>query len=128
MNPTMPLELSFDKLDDVQVVGIGGRLDLSAAHGFEDTLKELIESGERKLLLDCAELRYVSSSGLGAFVHAAKLLKGLGGSLAFASLNPHVRNIFDMVGFSGIFAVYPTREEALAMLARSEPPPHGGKL
>ena len=99
----------------MQVVCPHGRLDLVASAEFERALIDCIHAGETRLLIDGRELRYVSSSGLGSFVSAAKTL-GDRGTVAFANLNHHVSHVFEMVGFHNIFQVYGTREEALAAI------------
>ena len=109
----MPVEIAFEKHADTQVVVLRGRLDASGAPELERQLSEAIGAGHRRLLIDCAELRYVSSAGLGAFLASAKLAQSSGGSLSFAGLTQHVRSVFDMVGFFSLFQVYPTREEAI---------------
>ena len=107
------MEINIVKVSDVQIVSLVGRLDLSAASILEKSLEDLITAGDKWILLDCADLRYVSSSGLGAFIKAANLLKPAGGKLVFAALNQHVRSVFEMVGFYQIFESFPSRDEAL---------------
>jgi anti-sigma B factor antagonist len=33
--------------------------------------------------------------------------------MSFAGMNPHVKNVFEMVGFVELFEMYPSVEEAL---------------
>lgn len=110
----MPVEIAFEKHADVHVVALRGRLDASGSPELERQLSEAIGAGHKRLLIDCSELRYVSSAGLGAFLASAKLAQSSGGSMSFAGLTQHVRTVFDMVGFFSLFQVYSTREEGLA--------------
>jgi anti-sigma B factor antagonist len=110
----MPVEIAFEKHADVQVVALRGRLDASGSPELERQLSDAIGAGHNRLLIDCSELRYVSSAGLGAFLASAKLAQSSGGSMSFAGLTQHVRSVFDMVGFFSLFEVYSTREEGLA--------------
>jgi anti-sigma B factor antagonist len=109
------METRLEKVGDVQVVELKGRLDLSASPELGQLLQRLIVAGESKIVLDCRELNYVSSSGLGAFIAAGKNL-GAGGKLVFAGLNNHLQNLFEMTGINGLFEVCPTREDAVARL------------
>ena len=109
----MPLEFEFKSTPPVHVVFLRGRLDSSSAPEFEQRMRALAERGERHVLLECSELRYVSSVGLGLFVGSAKTLQSRGGNLYFAALTPSVRSVFEMVGFSGLFTIYSSKDEAL---------------
>ena len=73
----------------------------------------LIEAGERKVLVDCAPLEYVNSAGLKVFLLAAKKLEPLGGQLILCALAPSVMMIFEMIGFTRIMKIAPTRADAL---------------
>lgn len=109
----MPVEIAFEKHENIQVVALRGRLDASGSPELERQLATAIAAGSKVLVIDCSELRYVSSAGLGAFLASAKLAQSSGGTMSFAGLTQHVRSVFDMVGFFSLFPVYTTREEAL---------------
>lgn len=109
----MQIEIDLEKLPTAHVVTLRGRLDSAGTPAFKSTMENLIDAGETNILLDCADLRYVSSIGLGVFVTAGKRLTAANGTLAFSSLNQHVRSVFEMVGFFKIFEVYSSREDAL---------------
>ncbi len=109
----MSLEIAVDTVGPWSVVNLRGRIDAASALAFDSSVRELIASGGLRILFNCAELRYVSSVGIGIFVECSKLAAASGGYLSFAAMNPHVRNVFDMVGFVGLFQVYASVEEAL---------------
>ncbi len=117
----MPIEIVIEKLPTLQIVSLRGRLDSAGTPTLRNSLEELVQSGEKRVVFDCAELRYVSSVGLGVFVTSAKALGAAGGKLYFASLSQHVRSVFEMVGFLGIFEVYPSVESAIESLQRQDP-------
>ena len=109
----MAIEIVLKRHADLQVVSLLGRLDSMGASTLQSSLNELVAAGENRLLIECSELSYVSSVGLGIFVNSAKVLRSKGGDLSFAGLTPHVRSVFDMVGFLSIFEVYASLEEAI---------------
>ena len=72
-------------------------------------------------MLDCSRLDYLNSSGLKAVLVTAKRLEPLGGKLVLCGLTPNVYAIFEMIGFTRILPIVPSREEAcgpLPMCAR----------
>lgn len=109
------METLQEKIGDVKVLHLRGRLDLDAAPEFESLVKGLIDSGETRIVLDCRDLKYVSSSGLGAFIACGKQLS-FSGSMIFAGLSTHIESLFEMTGLAGIFTICKTKQDALSKL------------
>ncbi len=76
----------------------------------------LLNQGERRLVLDFSDLVYISSIGLRVLVLVAKNLEKTKGKLALAAPNQHIYEIFKIAGFTSIFPIYPTCDEAVANL------------
>jgi len=110
------METLLEKAGDVQILHLQGRLDVSATQPFEDLVLGLLLKGERRLLMECAGLQYVSSSGLGVFLTANKRLAG-NGRIVFAALTTHVQHVFQLVGFYSTFQICGTAAEAVHLLS-----------
>lgn len=108
------MEIKVTKLNDYTVVAISGRVDTMTAGDFENGVIEVLEGGVSKLILDCSELDYISSSGLRVFLVAQKKMMAGGGKLKLCCLKPEIMEIFDISGFSSIFAISTGLEEASA--------------
>jgi stage II sporulation protein AA (anti-sigma F factor antagonist) len=102
---------------DVVTLALKGRVDGSSSSAFETRVLTHIDAGDRLLILDLAQLDYINSLGLRVFTLAAKRLKPLGGRIVLCALQPSIKQLFDIAGFSTIFAIAATREEAAALLA-----------
>lgn len=102
--------------DAVVALAPTGRLDSNTSKAFEDQLLPVVEGGPARVVVDLSGLQYVSSAGLRVFLLAAKRAKASGGRLALAGMSDQIREVFDISGFSAIFAIYRTREEAVAGL------------
>jgi len=109
----MSLEIGVEKIGPWSVVNLRGRIDAASTGEFDKALRELLASGGLQVLFNCAELRYVSSVGVGIVVECAKLASASGGYLSFAAMNPHVTSLFEMLGFVGLFQIHPSVEDAL---------------
>jgi hypothetical protein len=68
--------------DDVCEMRPTGRIDSATGPAFEKDVLRQIEEGKRRMLLDFAELVYISSAGLRVVLLAAKRMKSAGGKLA----------------------------------------------
>lgn len=100
---------------DVVITTVKGRLDSSTSPKLDAFLATLPEGGSA-VLLDFAELTYISSAGLRVVLKAAKLAKGAGVPLAVCGLIPPVHEVFDISGFSTLIPIHPSRDTALAQL------------
>ena len=108
------MEMSERNVGDVKVVAIKGDLDTTTAPDAEAYLKDAVEHGARKLVLNLQKLDYTSSAGLRVFLATAKQVQAAGGTMRVCCLNETVDEIFDSSGFSSILDVSKTEEEARA--------------
>jgi anti-anti-sigma factor len=96
-----------------------GRLDFGAAAGFQAQLEQVLsgtQAAPAAVVIDCAGLDYVSSAGLRVFLLAARTSQRTGLRFSICSLQPAVREVFELSGFSRVIAVYTDRAAALASL------------
>ncbi len=107
------MQIAEAKKNGVMVVSVDGRMDAGNAPTLEQKVLALIAAGEKRLVIDCTQLEYVSSAGLRVLLVAAKRLSN-DGRLGIAGLNNQIRDVFDVAGFSSIFQIYRTPEEAIA--------------
>lgn len=99
--------------DGVTVLAIDGRLDANTSGELEQRFLALHGQGADKFVFDLGSLVYVSSAGLRSLLLAAKKTKASAGKLVLARMNEQVKEVFDMSGFSAIFEIRPTVEEAV---------------
>lgn len=105
---------------DVLVLSPCGRIDLSNGEAFQACLAETVarrSSPPPLVVLDLAELDYISSIGLRALLVAAKQARAAGGTLAVARLTPTVAEIFEISRFHFVVPVFAGTREALASLS-----------
>lgn len=107
------MEIDTRKENNAVVVSIKGRMDAVTTPEIESRLSQLIDSGEKKLLINLQQLDYISSAGLRALLATAKRLKSEHGDVAFANLEGHVKEVFEISGFYSIFKVFDSTEMAL---------------
>ncbi len=101
---------------DVTIVAFRGSLDSKTSPQAQQALDGILTGGGRKLLIDFTALDYISSAGLRVLLGTAKRLSGAGSALRLFGLNESVGEVFQISGFSAIFAVFATEADALAGL------------
>ena len=84
-------------------VAIVGRLDTTTAPQVEQELSDQLD-GITDLVLDCAELEYISSAGLRVFLGLHKLMTAKG-TMKVVNVNDTVMEIFEVTGFDGILTI-----------------------
>lgn len=109
--------MTESKRNGVVILGVQGRLDASNAGLLEEKILRLIAADEKRFVVDCAQLDYISSAGLRVLLVATKRLTSVSGKISLSSLKEHIREVFDIAGFSSIFSVYSTLDEAVASVA-----------
>jgi anti-sigma B factor antagonist len=95
------------------VFSLSGRLDARTSETFEQQLLAAIAAGERSVLMNFSKLNYISSAGLRVLLLAAKKLQVNSGRIALCSLEPALKTVFDIAGFSTIFPIFVSQEEAI---------------
>jgi anti-anti-sigma factor len=99
-------------VDGVRCFTPQGRLDALTVPQFEKVLREHLDQGTNKLVVDFGDVTYISSSGLRALLTARRLAKSQGGDVKLCRLSPRVYEIFEMVGFTQVFGIYDSVESA----------------
>lgn len=109
---TMVKYITAESRNTITVVPLHGRVDAVTAPRISEELQAQIGAGTRYVLLDLSDVSFLSSSGLRAFLLIRKELMTLGGELRLTGLQPQVREVFEITGFSQVFAIHATPEEA----------------
>lgn len=99
------------------IVTLSGRLDAVTAPEYERKMRELIDGGDLRFVVDFAQLDYISSAGLRGLLVTAKLLKAKKGELRFANVAGTVKEVFDISGFNSIFPMDDSLAASLAALS-----------
>ena len=110
------MEIREERRDAILIVAPVGRVDSNTASTFEVSV--LGHAHEARLLVDLSSVEYISSAGLRVFLMLARKVKEAGGRLALCGMGASVRQVFDLAGFTALFAVEPSVEQGLARLSR----------
>jgi anti-sigma B factor antagonist len=112
----MPLEIQVHNHSDQQrgsvaTIKLSGSLDTATSPDLEKQLSPILTSGVKEVVFDLAHLKFLSSAGLRVFATARKTLKGRGGQAIFGSLQPQIREVFDIIKSLGGMAIFENAEE-----------------
>ncbi len=96
------MEITRKFEDGKTIIAVVGRVDTTTAPDFEAGLKL---DGNEILTLDLSGVPYMSSAGLRCLLSAQKTMMAGGGAMTIVGLQPAVREVLDITGFSGILTI-----------------------
>ncbi len=98
--------------DDVSVLLLNGFLDAHTAQIFEKELQTLVDEQRYKIVVNLAELNYISSAGLGVFMGFIEDVRENSGDIKLSNLIPKVYKVFDLLGFPSLYEIFDKEEDA----------------
>jgi len=108
------LKTANRQVDGVTVVDLNGRIVLGeATTTLREVLQNLASQGQKKILLNLADVSYIDSSGLGALVSGYTTLAGQGGQLKLLNLTKKVQDLLQITKLLTVFEVF--TDEATAV-------------
>lgn len=111
----MSLKLNIRQVGDVTVVDAAGRITLGeGSSAFRDTIKELVNKGQKKILVNLGEVTYIDSSGIGELVSGYTTVSNAGGQLKLLNLTKRVHDLLQITKLYTVFEVFDDEAKALA--------------
>lgn len=93
-------------IKDTEVIAtLDGRLDTAASSQFAIDMEPLIDNADKKIIMDCTKLSFISSSGLRLFLSLRKATISKGGSVAIKGMNADIKQVFTITGFLNLFEI-----------------------
>jgi anti-anti-sigma factor len=126
---TIHSELALDQVGDTLIMTPTGDLreldDEWLLSGTAQVLDRLNDLSVKNLVIDFSRTDYFGSSALGLFIRLWRDVYRRGGRMALSNLSPHEVEILAATELCGLWALCPTREQAIR-LVRREPGPGDG--
>jgi anti-sigma B factor antagonist len=98
----------------VQLIRLAGSLDMYSFPRLESQLNTLFQQGRYSLVLDCRDLDYIGSAGLGALIGFAKQAREHNGDLRLLNVPERIYKIIELLGFTKVLQVHQTEDDAVA--------------
>jgi anti-anti-sigma factor len=110
------MRIEHSSREGVVVIAPTGRIDTTTSGTVDEAIRRAVDGGARALVVDFAEIEYISSAGLRVFLVLAKRMRDLQGRLVLCGMPEPVRQVFRLAGFMPLFLIEPSRDAALAKL------------
>lgn len=97
----------------LEVLDLQGELDAHTASQLEDSLKRLIDNQKSSIIVNCSQLEYIASAGLGVFMAYIEDVRENGGDIKLTNMSDKVYNVFDLLGFPTLYDILSDEKEAI---------------
>ena len=116
-NKSSTMKIGTRQADGITVIDISGRIALGDGEVLlRETVDNLLRKGQKKLLLNLAEVTYIDSSGIGALVGVYTAVRKQGGELQLLKITNRVRNLLQITKLLTVFVISDNEDEAIRSL------------
>jgi anti-sigma B factor antagonist len=112
------LQIDVTHLGDVTVLILQGRITRGDGDFvLRSALRDLLEKGRKKIVIDMKDMPYMDSTGLGEFVSGYTSAKREFAQIKLSNLAQRVQDMFGVVQLQSLFETYPSTNEAVKAFA-----------
>jgi anti-sigma B factor antagonist len=108
------LSLSENTIDSQVIVEVRGEVDVHSAPQLRDRLTQVIDGGNKSVVVDLTRLAFIDSTGLGALVAALNHAKSTDAALRVVCSSERLLKLFRITGLHEVFSIFPTVPQAVA--------------
>src|SRR5512137_1578479 len=99
--------------DAVNVIELKGYLDAHTAPRLEEAFQNLVNGRRFNIVVNCKDLSYISSAGLGVFMAFIEDVRKNKGDIKLSNMSAKVYNVFDLLGFPLLYEIFKDEREAV---------------
>ena len=99
---------THQKHNGIAVINLSGELNVASLSAFREEVADQLLKGAKKIIVDCRELGFITSSGLAALLWARSRASGQGNKIYFTHVSAMVTEVLEMTKLSGLLRIAPT--------------------
>lgn len=90
----------------IDVIKLPDRMTMAGAAAQRHALRDLVDSGRNRLVMDMVNVDFVDSSGLSVLVSAVKAARASGGDVVLLDLSGPVRSLVELTRLHYVFEIF----------------------
>jgi anti-sigma B factor antagonist len=106
------LDTKFREEQGYKILEVEGEIVYTAPQ-FKDAVNEIINSGQKDLIVDMSQVSYMDSSGFGTLLSATKRLRPEGGTVNLVSVNSAIDRMLRITRLNTVFNIHNSVNEAI---------------
>ena len=110
------MQITVEEKGSTLVIKLAGHLGHASVAELGHVIDEWLGKNRQNFIVDMEKLQYISSAGLRCLLEAGSKIDKLKGKMLLCALQPEVKQIFDVSGFTSLFAICATVPKALKQI------------
>ena len=110
----MDLKLGHYTKDGIEVIDVGGKIDIYTAPQLRELLIDVVSTDDRQLIVNMDKVGFLDSTGLGVLAGGLKRVRAHDGSLDLVCTQERILKLFRITGLTKVFGIYETVDQAIA--------------
>ena len=106
-------KIDIRQISAISIIDLKGYLDAHTAPDLESALQKLVDERKYQIVVNCRDLTYISSAGLGVFMAFIEDVRKNKGDIKLSNMSPKVFNVFDLLGFPLLYDIMKSEEDAI---------------
>ena len=102
---SLEIEIILDEIEDRWIVLPEGEIDIYTSPKFKQKVLDAFDKDEKDILIDCKELEYMDSTGLGSLIYILKKVKEKDYKIYIDNIKPNIKKLFDITQLDKLFII-----------------------
>ena len=116
----MSMKATTRQVDSVMVVDVSGRITLGEGCAqLRELIRDQLTKGNKRVLLNLADVTYIDSSGIGELVSAYTAVSNQGGQLKLLNLTKKVHDLLQITKLYTVFDIHNDEAKAIGSFEKS---------
>ena len=99
---------------EIKILQLSGKITIGEGDvKLRKAVEELLDGGDRKIILDLDGVKYIDSSGIGELVSSYTTITNRGGELRLSRLNSKIYSLLQLTALVTVFQIYDSNEDAI---------------
>ena len=108
------IEIKKERENNYLLLSVNGEVDASSSIHLDKAIRESFDDGSKQILIDCTNLNYISSAGLGVFMSYIEEINQNAINFILFGLTEKVLKVFGILGLDQLLNIKADKEAAIA--------------
>jgi anti-sigma B factor antagonist len=107
------INITKESEDNIHIIKVEGDVDAASSIYLDKAISDALSRGQKRILIDCNQLDYISSAGLGVFMSYIQDFESSDSRFVLFGLSDRVAGVFEILGLDQLLTIVNSKEEAL---------------
>jgi anti-sigma B factor antagonist len=109
------MKIETRTVGDVHILDCSGKITLGeGTMAVRNTVRDVLKTGGKKIILNLSDVNYIDSSGIGELVSSYTTVTNQGGKLKLLNLTKKIQELLAITKLLTVFSVYDNEQQAIS--------------